>query len=104
MFNLRPERPPMPPSPPTGPGPGEMVEYDISGQLCPSTLLTALKAVNERQDGLRRGALALRFKTDNRDAITTIPDAVAHMGYVARVRKEGGYYLVEISAAESRDR
>jgi TusA-related sulfurtransferase len=76
----------------------QWLELDVCGQLCPSTLLTALKAVNERQDALRKGTVSLRFKTDNRDSITTIPDAVRNMGYAVSIEKQEGHYLIEVSA------
>jgi TusA-related sulfurtransferase len=76
----------------------QCLELDVCGQLCPSTLLTALKAVNERQGELRKGEVSLRFKTDNRDSITTIPDAVRNMGYAVTIEKEEGHYLIEVTA------
>ena len=77
---------------------GQWIELDVCGQLCPSTLLAALKAVNERQDELRRGQVSLRFKTDNRDSITTIPEAVRNMGYAVSIDKAEGHYLIEVTA------
>ncbi len=74
----------------------ELIEIDIRGQICPSCLLTTLREVNRRQAGLRRGEVALRVKTDSRDATSTIPAAVGNMGYPVRVEKEQGYYLIVI--------
>ncbi|MCU0971255.1 MAG: sulfurtransferase TusA family protein [Gammaproteobacteria bacterium] len=76
----------------------QCLELDVCGQLCPSTLLTALKAVNERQGELRNGEVSLRFKTDNRDSITTIPDAVRNMGYAVSIEKQQGHYVIEVTA------
>jgi TusA-related sulfurtransferase len=75
----------------------ELIEIDIRGQICPSCLLTTLREVNERKAGLKQGAVALRVKTDNRDATATIPEAVGNMGYAVTVDKEQGYYLILIS-------
>jgi len=75
----------------------EIIEFDIRGQVCPSSLLVALKEVNARVDGLRQGKVKLRFLTDNRDATTTIPESAANMGYLVTVAKQEGSYLIEIS-------
>lgn len=80
----------------------QCLELDVCGQLCPSTLLTVLKVVNERQDELRRGDLCLRFRTDNRDSITTIPDALRNMGYAVAIDKEEGNYLIAVTAETRR--
>ncbi len=72
----------------------EILEFDIRGQICPSSLLIALKEVNTHKERLRRGEVALAFKTDNRDATITIPDAATHMGYWVRVTKSADYYVV----------
>jgi TusA-related sulfurtransferase len=77
-------------------GSEELIEIDIRGQICPSCLLTTLREVNQRKGGLKRGEVALRVKTDNRDATSTIPDAVGNMGYAVTVDKEQGYYLISI--------
>lgn len=74
--------------------------YDICGQICPSTLLAALKEINEYSQQLSDGTLKLAFKTDNRDAIGTIPESAANMGYAVTVTKGDGYYLIEIGGAE----
>ena len=76
------------------------LELDIRGQICPSTLLFALKTVNEHREELQAGALRLSFHTDNRDAVVTIPDAVRHMGYAVSVAKESGDYHITIGGAE----
>jgi TusA-related sulfurtransferase len=74
----------------------ELIEIDIRGQICPSCLLTTLREVNQRQDGLKRGEVSLRVKTDSRDATSTIPAAVGNMGYPVTVEKGQGYYLILI--------
>lgn len=75
---------------------GEMLEFDIRGQICPSTLLIALRELNRNQEQLRKGELAIRFKTDNRDSINTIPESATHMGYRADVEKIDNYYAITI--------
>ncbi len=82
-----------------GGDPHRVVDHDIRSQICPSSLLAALKVVNESQAELRRGAVTLRFRTDNRDATATIPDAVGHMGYQVAVDKHQGYYVITVAAA-----
>jgi TusA-related sulfurtransferase len=72
----------------------QVIEIDIRGQICPSTLLTALKAINSHKQELQSGAVKLTFKTSNRDAIITIPDAAINMGYGINVTKEADYYLI----------
>ncbi len=74
----------------------DTMEFDIRGQICPSSLLVALKEVNARVDVLRQGNLKLCFITDNRDATSTIPESASNMGYAATVEKKYGYYRIEI--------
>ncbi|HEY6838832.1 MAG TPA: sulfurtransferase TusA family protein [Geobacteraceae bacterium] len=78
----------------------KLMEFDIRGQICPSTLLIALKEMNLHRDALRSGEVQLAFKTDNRDATITIPDAAANMGYGVSVEKEEGYYVIVIEAGQ----
>lgn len=59
----------------------DRLEFDIRGQICPSTLLTTLREVTRNKQRLRAGVLELAFLTDNRTATNTIPDAVRNMGY-----------------------
>jgi TusA-related sulfurtransferase len=73
------------------------IEYDIRGQICPSSLLTALREINSHEEPLRERAVCLRFLTDNRDCVTTIPESARNMGYAADVRREQGCYLIEVS-------
>jgi hypothetical protein len=74
----------------------EMIPCDIRGQICPSSLLIALKEINRHKERLRTGEVALLFKTDNRDATVTIPDAAENMGYGTKVVKEADYYLITV--------
>lgn len=71
-------------------------QVDLRGQICPSTLLTALREVNAHKDALRSGGGCLVFLTDNRSSITHICDAVNSMGYHIEVTKEEGHYRVSI--------
>ncbi|TYB33630.1 MAG: sulfurtransferase TusA family protein [Flexistipes sinusarabici] len=73
----------------------ENESFDLRGQICPSTLLTALKKVNERKAQLKEG-LILEFKVDNRDAINTIPESATRMGYRFDVEKSYGFYKIKI--------
>jgi len=75
----------------------DTIEFDIRGQLCPATLLVALKEVNARSADLRNGVMKLRFITDNRDATVTIPESVSNMGYAVDVEKKEGYYCILIA-------
>jgi TusA-related sulfurtransferase len=71
-------------------------EYDIRGQICPSTLLIVLKEVNEHTLMLRKGEISLVFLTDNRDALVTIPQSVETMGYHIETVKKKGHYRITI--------
>jgi len=74
----------------------ETIEFDSCGQLCPSTLLTALREVNSHREVLQQGTHMLLIKTDARDATRTIPDAVENMGYQVEIEKIDGIYAIRI--------
>lgn len=74
----------------------ELKEIDLRGQVCPSTLLMALREMNSLKPDLRSGALKLSFLSDNRDSTVTIPEAAANMGYEVSVAKEDEYYRIDI--------
>ena len=74
----------------------QVMEFDIRGQICPATLLMALKEVNRCKEQLQNGELQLVFKTDNRDATITIPDAAENMGYAVSVLRVEDYYAIVI--------
>lgn len=77
----------------------DVIIHDIRGQICPSCLLYTLREVNKQRADLKSGHLRIIIKTDNRHATSTIPDAVASMGYGFTVRKmKEGYYQIEIMA------
>lgn len=76
--------------------PTRTIEFDIRGQICPSTLLVALREINKNFKGLNSGEIELLFKTDNRNSINTIPQAVDNMGLKALVEKTGSDYSIRI--------
>ena len=69
---------------------------DLRGQICPSTLLIALREVNQSKSELKAGSLALVYLSDNRSSTTHITDAVGSMGYTVTVEKDQGYYRIRI--------
>ncbi|MCK5681896.1 sulfurtransferase TusA family protein [bacterium] len=73
-----------------------VVEFDIRGQICPSSLLITLREINVRQKNIRSGAQQIVILTDNRDATITVPDALSNMGYVVSVEKKHNYYVIEV--------
>jgi len=75
----------------------DTIELDIRGQLCPATLLVALKEMNARAALLRKGEVKLRFLIDNRDAMITIPESASNMGYAVAVEKQEGHYCIVIA-------
>ena len=75
-----------------------IIVHDIRGQICPSCLLFTLREVNDHRSELKEGSIQLLIKTDNRNATSTIPDAISSMGYDYRVTKKEGYYEIEIMA------
>ncbi|PLX94200.1 MAG: sulfurtransferase TusA family protein [Desulfuromonas sp.] len=74
----------------------ELIEFDIRGQICPSTLLTTLREVNSHRSALKKGRVQLSIMTDNRDSTATIPDSVRNMGYAVTVQKLQDYYRILI--------
>ena len=74
-----------------------ILEFDIRGQICPSTLLVALREVNKNIYQLKEGNVKLLFKSDNRNCTYTIPEAVGNMGLKVYVQKLDGYYNIMIS-------
>ena len=75
---------------------GSTIEYDIRGQICPSTLLIALREINRNADRLRSEDASLIFITDNRDATQTLPETAANLGFSAEVGQQGGSYTIRI--------
>lgn len=76
-----------------------IIVHDIRGQICPSCLLFTLQEINKQRNALKNSTVRIIIKTDNRNATSTIPEAVASMGYSSTVeKKDGGYYQIEIMA------
>lgn len=73
---------------------------DLRGQICPSTLISALREINSHRNELRSETLTLVFLTDNRDSTVTIPETAGNMGYSSKVTKEQEYYRIEIYATK----
>ena len=74
--------------------PPEILEKDIRGQICPSSLLLALREINNCYERLSSGQLEIVVLTDNRDATGTIPQTVENMGLSATIEKLAGYYRI----------
>lgn len=74
----------------------ELCKFDIRGQICPASLLLALREVNLQHQEILTGHLRMMILTDNRDATGTVPEAVRIMGLDAIVEKADGYYSITI--------
>ncbi len=75
----------------------KIVEIDVCGQICPSSLLTALKEVNARKDALRNGEIQLDILTDNHDSTNRVSEAVGNMGYAVKTEDQQQHYRISIS-------
>lgn len=80
----------------------ELCEFDIRGQICPSSLLLVLREVNARRESLMDESCHIIVVTDNRDATGTIPDTVENMGFATTVKKVDGYYKIHICKHEKK--
>lgn len=69
---------------------------DMRGQICPSTLLIALREVNVLKHELKESGSCLVFLSDNRNSVTHINDAISSMGYQVEVLKEEEHYRVMV--------
>ncbi|PLX48471.1 MAG: sulfurtransferase TusA family protein [Desulfobulbaceae bacterium] len=76
------------------------IEIDMRGQVCPSTMLVALEAINKYGDELHGGMEQLCILTDNREATNTIPDIAVNMGYAVQVDRQDSFYRITLSCAE----
>lgn len=74
----------------------QSIIFDIRGQICPSTLLIALREINRHSQALKSGELLLLFRTDNRDSTHTIPESALNMGYSASVNRQEDYYEIAV--------
>ncbi|HKK00790.1 MAG TPA: sulfurtransferase TusA family protein [Desulfuromonadales bacterium] len=63
------------------------IEYLLCGQICPTNLSPCLREINRRKDDLRSSRIRPVVKIDNRDAISTVAEAVKIMGYQVSVDK-----------------
>ena len=75
----------------------EFKQIDLRGQICPSTLLMALREVNSSKERLKEGTLRMEFLTDNRSSTTHIAETVGNMGYNVQVEKLEGDYRILVS-------
>lgn len=73
------------------------VEIDVCGQICPSSLLTTLREVNNAKQRLRNGEIQLDVLTDNHDSTNRISEAVANMGYRVKVSDRQKHYRISIT-------
>lgn len=80
-------------------GEKQIVEVNVCGQICPSSLLTALREVNRFKAGLKTGELSLVFLTDNPDSTNRIREAVGNMGYLVEVQDLPGCFRIAIDKA-----
>lgn len=74
------------------------IHLDIVGQICPSCLLLTLRELNRNADAVRNGETEIMVTTDDRQATSTIPDAVKAMGFNAEVTTVGTGYLIRVCA------
>jgi TusA-related sulfurtransferase len=72
--------------------------FDLRGRICPSTLLVAMKEMNEHRQELQERAVQLRLLVENRDATVTIPEMARNMGYAVSLNKVEQHYEITISA------
>lgn len=70
---------------------------DVCGQICPSSLLTALREVNKHKQQLCNEGLKLAILTDNPDSTNRIYEAVGNMGYQVKVNDRTHHYMISIS-------
>ncbi|HEY5522578.1 MAG TPA: sulfurtransferase TusA family protein [Desulfuromonadaceae bacterium] len=75
----------------------KIVVHNLCGQICPSTLLVALREINKNFSQLNNGEVKLLFKTNNRDSTNTIPEAAGNMGLKVSVQKQESHYEILVS-------
>lgn len=75
----------------------QVIEFDIRGQICPASLLVALREINRHIPQIKDGSVQLLFRTDNRDGTHTIPEAAYNMGLKVEVRKEERCYAITVT-------
>jgi len=75
------------------------VEIDVCGQICPSTLLTALSEVNKHKEPLLKGNFQLNILSDNLDSTNRVREAVSNMGYQVTVEDQQSHFCIAIAKA-----
>lgn len=70
----------------------KIIQVDMRGQVCPSTLLVAMDSLNRYASDLQSGALRLLIITDNREALHTIPVTAENMGYAAQITNTASHF------------
>ena len=75
----------------------ETITIDTCGQICPATLLIALREVNRHQKQLRSNNIRLLILTDNHDSTNRVCEAVGNMGYALAVEEQQNHYRILIS-------
>ena len=75
----------------------ETITIDTCGQICPATLLIALREVNRHQKQLRSSKVSLLILTDNHDSTNRVCEAVGNMGYAVEVEDQQHHYSILIS-------
>lgn len=76
--------------------PVKEILLDLRGQICPSTLLVALREMNALRSELKAKTVRIIILTTNRDSTVTIPGAAANMGYEVSVETEEDAYRIVI--------
>ena len=75
----------------------EIIEIDVCGQICPSSLLTTLREVNRLKQPLRDGEVQLSILTDNHDSTNRVSETVCNMGYQVNVEEQEKHYKITIA-------
>jgi TusA-related sulfurtransferase len=75
----------------------KVIEINVCGQICPSSLLTALREVNNHKTPLRNGEVRLDILTDNHDSTNRASEAISNMGYQVEVEDLDKLFKISIS-------
>lgn len=73
------------------------VEIDVCGQICPSSLLTALREINQLKQPLRAREIQLDILTDNHESTNRICEVVGNMGYALQVEDQKSHFRISIA-------
>lgn len=74
----------------------QTIDIDLRGQICPSSLLLALRELNRIGPAIRAGLAELIVATDDRQSTATIPATVDRMGYGTQVEHMDDGYRIRI--------